>query len=1431
MHVFEACFGFCLCASPVEVRQLDAPPVTRASSLAGDECGTKLSEEDTKILQDVIPLPPSFPPVANGTAVELRQVEDEENGFEQKMTVTVMDTPFIGPAPQPASLCSLRPEVRPELASLLISAKSLSKISFHSPSLQLSALESTASLGSGTIALISDVRVSIGGERQASDCGPIAVKLSTLEQLLASVTEPLWVGQGAQGAVLKAQWRSGDCTVAVKWLVSDGGDLPAAYMEALLAKILAHPFLVQTFEYGMCKLDGSFDQLLQQYQQQQQQQARQEEKQQRQHEAQQPPETLPQATNQPLYQYALDCMGKPLCHGEQEEPAQEQQQVQQQQQQQQNPKEGQSEAGGGDSSPGPLPYLPSPIVLNPVQHPARSASAAGAISPSSCYGVRGECCICAVSCSGSNTNGSVPVAEYPTTQSRETAQAPTAEELGASPRGLSTQRTWVGAAPSPFEVLAACRDSFDGSGTAIGLRSVDCVGVLKQLGAARGKYVVQIVSEWCDEGTLYAAIRRGVFKAQPPGPGVPGRSRTWALRALLRTAREVAMGMCHLHSLGIIHGDLKPGNVLLKSSRVDSRGFVAKVADFGLSRLCNQREEFVTTANWGTVPYMAGEYLDNRLYKSSDVYSFGVLLWQMYTGKAPFAEHMEAQVAVGVMMGNLQLEWPTNMPPPLLQLGQACCRHEPDQRPTFKEVVVTLMGIEAQVRDAHARAKMAIRRIDANVSSVSRPVHGSSGGLTLPLAHAMSHPQPHGPSSGALGDAAAAATLTGPPARHPLYPSQPLHQSHHHHQIQPNHFHYQFQHQPVAMQLQHHLLLQQQQKQCVAHPVVTCGSSNTIPTCDSGPGAPPSPFVSNVGADVMGVVSTTAPAAIPSQPTMQVLPQASTLAAAAPPQPTPFLLPHQQPPPALLAQTSQLPPNLPSGRFVPTSTSRLHIRTSFADIPQASPAGGECADYGFDVSSVAQDTNSLPPTLSDTLSVHTAMAPPKLPAATGVVTIPSFTCSSVTESPPVPFALSPMSPAGGLAWAACFSPTAVPGNERNSSLVSPTAAEISPIHARSLGPTIVAHDAAPPEAARQSVDFPVDGTKMPVVEFTSVFGDALDSLGSSALLGSTTRARLPQAGSALAVALETCPPQQQLQQQPPVPGGPLALVQPMACGLPCRPPQTNSSPVAICGCASTESSEPCARATVHGISVAAAAAPQLQLLPDIQQHASLPVPLPNADGNGGNGVHQGTPTSLSAFMAVPRGNCYSANVPRLEEHPPQVLHQPRAQQGGQSAYCSSLTPPAYAVGAAAGGNGDSGGVGAGWMTSSCISSAGLHGLVQQQQQQQPQSAGIPRGVLRGGRVVASTLCGVSGASLPAASGVLHRRPRCAFGLASGAGAAASRRGSGAGPMPHLHGFNAGFPAAGPLLDDLPSPGLASMMLIPLAPLHESVEGPGMGAEA
>ncbi len=96
-----------------------------------------------------------------------------------------------------------------------------------------------------------------------------------------------------------------------------------------------------------------------------------------------------------------------------------------------------------------------------------------------------------------------------------------------------------------------------------------------------------------------------------------------------------------------------------------------QVGDFGLSRLCGP-EGYVSTAECGTVPYMAGEYLDNRLMKSSDVYSFGVLLWQMYTGRAPFAGHHEGErgraagggAAMGRQHSSLHCPSGLSVPPP-----------------------------------------------------------------------------------------------------------------------------------------------------------------------------------------------------------------------------------------------------------------------------------------------------------------------------------------------------------------------------------------------------------------------------------------------------------------------------------------------------------------------------------------------------------------------------------------------------------------------------------------------------------------------------------------------------------------------------------------------------------------------------------------------
>jgi serine/threonine-protein kinase len=93
-------------------------------------------------------------------------------------------------------------------------------------------------------------------------------------------------------------------------------------------------------------------------------------------------------------------------------------------------------------------------------------------------------------------------------------------------------------------------------------------------------------------------------------------------------ARQIAAGLEGAHAQGIVHLDLKPGNVLL-----DARG-VAKIADFGLAQRAGAAESGRVA---GTPLYMSPEQAEGRGADSrSDVYSAGVVLFELFCGVPPF---------------------------------------------------------------------------------------------------------------------------------------------------------------------------------------------------------------------------------------------------------------------------------------------------------------------------------------------------------------------------------------------------------------------------------------------------------------------------------------------------------------------------------------------------------------------------------------------------------------------------------------------------------------------------------------------------------------------------------------------------------------------------------------------------------------------------
>jgi serine/threonine protein kinase len=102
---------------------------------------------------------------------------------------------------------------------------------------------------------------------------------------------------------------------------------------------------------------------------------------------------------------------------------------------------------------------------------------------------------------------------------------------------------------------------------------------------------------------------------------------------------KIATGLAHLHSLAIIHRDIKCENVLISYDLEK-----VKVADFGLSRIMNLVPTAVSTH--GTLPFMAPEVALNLYCKDAkakygtevDVWSFGMLLYEMLICRLPFSE-------------------------------------------------------------------------------------------------------------------------------------------------------------------------------------------------------------------------------------------------------------------------------------------------------------------------------------------------------------------------------------------------------------------------------------------------------------------------------------------------------------------------------------------------------------------------------------------------------------------------------------------------------------------------------------------------------------------------------------------------------------------------------------------------------------------------
>jgi serine/threonine protein kinase len=126
-----------------------------------------------------------------------------------------------------------------------------------------------------------------------------------------------------------------------------------------------------------------------------------------------------------------------------------------------------------------------------------------------------------------------------------------------------------------------------------------------------------------------------VFLAMEYFPGGDLRARMRSpmnARVALGYLRQLAAALGALHAVGVLHRDVKPGNVLLRGD--DSLAFI----DFGLARQLRLDSDITGDgAIFGTPHYMSPEQGHGRpLDERSDLYSLGVMLYEMLTGEKPY---------------------------------------------------------------------------------------------------------------------------------------------------------------------------------------------------------------------------------------------------------------------------------------------------------------------------------------------------------------------------------------------------------------------------------------------------------------------------------------------------------------------------------------------------------------------------------------------------------------------------------------------------------------------------------------------------------------------------------------------------------------------------------------------------------------------------
>ncbi|KDN33254.1 hypothetical protein RSAG8_13653, partial [Rhizoctonia solani AG-8 WAC10335] len=199
-------------------------------------------------------------------------------------------------------------------------------------------------------------------------------------------------------------------------------------------------------------------------------------------------------------------------------------------------------------------------------------------------------------------------------------------------------------------------------------------GILKPLGFAQFRGQIALISPWMDNGSLRTYLARHLDANR------------------VQLCIQAAQALEHLHSSGIVHGDMKPDNIMLSD---DGR---AQLADFGSAMLTEDFTlNFTKTTCKYTLRFAAPELLDDTSEHTTktDIYALGMTILSIMTGKQPFYNKRDHAIMMAVTLKKVRptrseystfagSKWANDR---LWDLLERCWAHAPKYRPTAAELV------------------------------------------------------------------------------------------------------------------------------------------------------------------------------------------------------------------------------------------------------------------------------------------------------------------------------------------------------------------------------------------------------------------------------------------------------------------------------------------------------------------------------------------------------------------------------------------------------------------------------------------------------------------------------------------------------------------------------------------------------------------------